>query len=536
MKMSIKKSTTHQLRRLAMQPIPFLTLAAVLLAPLAALHAEEIKPAKPNIILLLADDLRWDCLGFAGDTVIKTPNIDRLASRGVVFRNSFATSPVCAVSRAATLTGQYARRNGVHDFTTQFPDLAATYPGVLRASGYYTGFIGKWGVDAANVDYMRTCARAFDYWAGDRDQTSYWHERTCNYVLNNGTSDRENYHCNCPAEVWKAQGTKRRGAHPLLKDPVHLETWVIPHKVRQFLDQRDPRKPFNLSISFKAPHGPINGYAPDFSQRFMDAMMPSRLNTTAAEAERQPEFLRQSLESERGWKMAHDQGPGSLFQSTVRDYYRLVEGLDRSVGEIMAELERRGLADNTVIIFTSDNGHFHGEHGFYGKWLPHEESLRVPLVICDPRIPPSSGGGSCSAMVINVDLGPTMLDLAGRSIPPGMQGCSLKPLLTKPQADFRNSFFFEHLYEHGPKPPLHIEPSEGLRTAEWKYVHYIKQSGPQAEELYHLASDPLEMINRIGDSTAAAVLEKLRADYNRLRTELGPHQTWTRKPGRRDTE
>jgi len=519
-----------------MQPIPFLTLAALSLMPWATLHAEEVKPAKPNIILLLADDLRWDCLGFAGDPVIKTPNIDRLASHGMVFLNSFATSPVCAVSRAATLTGQYARRNGVHDFTTHFPDLTATYPGVLRASGYYTGFIGKWGVDAANIDFMRSCARAFDFWAGDRDQTSYWHERTCNYVLNNGTSDRENYHCNCPAEVWKAQGTKGRGAHPLLKDPVHLETWVIPYKVRQFLDQRDPKKPFNLSISFKAPHGPINGYAPDFAMRFKDAMMPSRPNATAVEAERQPEFLRQSLESDRGWKMAHDQGPGSLFQSTLRDYYRLVEGLDRSVGEIVTELERRGLADNTVIIFTSDNGHFHGEHGFYGKWLPHEESLRVPLVICDPRIPPAAVGRSCNAMVLNVDLGPTLLDMAGEAVAPAMQGCSLKSLLTNPQANFRRAFFFEHLYEHGPKPPLHIEPSEGLRSAEWKYVHYIKQSGPSAEELYHLSADPLETVNRISDPNAALVLKQLREDYNRLRTELGPHQSWTRTPARRDTE
>lgn len=421
----------------------FLGIVAAGLIWSGAVRAADLPPpaAKPNIVLLLADDLRWDCLGCAGDPVIRTPNIDALAKRGVMFRQSFVTTPICAVSRASTFTGQYARQHGVNDFSTPIKDLAKTYPSILRSAGYYTGFIGKWGVAAGDVEYVRDCARSFDYWGGDRDQTSYWHEQTCNYVLNSGTTNRENYHCSCPEVVWEAQGTQGSGPHPLLQDPVHLETWVIPHKVRQFLDQRNPYKPFNLSVSFKSPHGPLGGFAPQFASRFEGVNMPFRANANSEEAERQPDFLKNSLEGPRGREMAKNQGLNSKSQEELRNYYRLVEGLDQSVGEIVKELRKRDLLENTIIIFTSDNGHLHGEHGFYGKWLLYEESIRVPLIINDPRMAAQHGGLKCDAVALNVDLAPTILGFAEVPIPDGMQGYSLKPLLAAPGQPFRDSFF-----------------------------------------------------------------------------------------------
>jgi arylsulfatase A-like enzyme len=209
------------------------------------------------------------------------------------------------------------------------------------------------------------------------------------------------------------------------------------------------------------------------------------------------------------------------------------EGLDKGVGEIQAELERRGLAENTVVIFTSDNGHIHGEHGFFGKWLLYEESIRVPLLIADPRLPAKDRGRTSDALVLNIDLAPTMLAMGGVPVPPAMQGVSLIPLLSDPALTLRDSFFCEHLYEHDVNSPvLHIVPSEGLRTKDWKYIRYFNNPGPEGEQLYNLATDPLETKNLIADPAASEQLASLRREYERLRTELGPHQTWSPKPNK----
>ncbi|MBU3666490.1 MAG: sulfatase [Chthoniobacterales bacterium] len=485
-------------------------------------------PARPNIVFLLADDLRVGAMGFEGHPLVKTPNLDALAKRGLVFNNSFVTTPICSVSRASILSGQYARRHGVNDFQTALPDLRQTYPALLRESGYFTGFIGKWGVDAGSASALDEAARTFDFWAGDADQTIYWHERGCDYVTHDGNAARGHIACTCPPEVRRSEGVLDGGPHPLLKDPVHLETGVIPAKVRQFLDQRAAGKPFNLSISFKAPHGPFDGYAKEFARRFEGARMPLGPTANPREAARQPEFLRHSLESPRGWAMAHDRAMNGKTQKYLRDYHRLVEGLDRSVGEIVAELERRGLGDNTVVILTSDNGHLHGEHGFFGKWLLYEESIRVPLIIADPRQPAEDRGRTSDALVLNIDLAPTMLALGGVPVPAEMQGISLVPLLSDPSLALRDSFFCEHLYEHDVNSPvLHIVPSEGLRTKDWKYIRYFKNPGPEGEQLFDLSADPLETKNLAGDPDAAGQLNALRTEYERLRIELGPHRTWT---------
>ncbi len=506
-----------------------LTLAAsvfsVVAQPAQAASATP-DPRHPNIVFLLADDLRVGSMGLDGHPGVKTPNLDALAKRGMIFNNSFVTTPICAVSRASTLSGQYARRHGMNDFQTRLPDLGQTYPSLLRGAGYFTGFIGKWGVDAGSRDYLDEAARTFDFWAGDADQSIYWHERTCQYVTNTGTGGH--VPCDCPPAVRKSEGVLNGGPHPLLKDPVHLETEVIPAKVRQFLDQRDPEKPFNLSISFKAPHGPFDGFAKEFAQRFEGTILPLGTTANPEEAARQPDFLRHSLEAPRGWDMAHDQGMQSKTQKMLRDYHRLVEGLDKGVGEILAELDRRGLAENTVVIFTSDNGHIHGEHGFFGKWLLYEESIRVPLLIADPRL--KIRGGTSGAMVLNIDLAPTMLALGGVPVPPAMQGLSLVPLLSNPSLTLRDSFFCEHLYEHDVNSPVfHIVPSEGLRTKNWKYIRYIKNPGSEGEQLFDLVSDPGETKNLIEDPGAAEQLDRLRKEYECLRTGLGPYQSWSLK-------
>lgn len=471
------------------------TILALLLAASVA-HADT---TKPNIIILVADDMRWDAMSCAGNAALKTPSIDRLAADGTLFRNAFVTTSICAVSRASILTGQYARRHGINDFNTPIGEIGATYPALLRKNGYWTGFMGKWGTAQNDRDYFQRCAEAFDFWAGDMGQTSYWHAKNCNYVTNDGTTNRANFFCDCPKEARDKEGTAESGPHPSLQDPLHLETQILPAKLRGFLDQRDPAKPFCLSVSFKAPHGPWAGFAPEFAKDFEGIGMPARPSVSKENALRQPDFLRASLEGDRGLKFAEDPSIDGPRQSSQRQYYRLIEGVDRCIGGLLAELQKRDLAKNTVVLLTSDNGHFLGEHGFFGKWLMHEESIRVPLIISGPPAIAGKHGQACDEMALNIDIAPTVLGLAGLPAHPTMQGRSLLPQLREPTRPLRESFFYEHLYEHAPKPPRHIEPCEGVRTREWKYITYIKQNGPGAEALFDLKNDPFETTNVVPD-------------------------------------
>lgn len=465
-------------------------------------------PAKPiNILFIFTDDQRWDALGYAGNHVIQTPNLDRLAARGTYFENAFVTTAICCVSRASVLTGQYGRYSGVQDFFTPIR-LETTYPRYLREAGYYTGFIGKWGTQERDTGYFMEAADLFDFWAGSMGQGNYWHERDCNFVRNNGTTQKHDFLCDCPPDARGFSGEEIRVGKENIEDPVHQETYIVPLKARIFLDQRDKTKPFCLSISFKSPHGPWSDYDEKFRNAYEGLAMPVAPSVDEQDARSRPGFLKRSLNGIKDLekvRTAHEMnGP---LQQSMRQYYRLISGMDQAVGELVEELKKRGLHDNTVIIFYSDNGHFMWEHGFTGKWLMYEESIRVPGFIFDPRNPKQ--GERSGEMVLNIDLAPTILDFAGLEIPGHMQGKSLLPLVEDPDMPFREDFFYEHLYGHM-EGDQHIERSEGIRTRDWKYIRYINREGPVSEELYHLPEDPLELNDRSADPAAASMLEKLR--------------------------
>jgi len=485
--------------------IALLGVAAGTLLTLTA-HAA---PARPNILFVLTDDQRWDALGYAGNPVIKTPNLDRLAGKGTYFANAFVTTAICCSSRASILTGQYERSTGVENFVTPVK-LDTTYPRYLREAGYYTGFIGKWGTGEGNTNYFIQATDLFDFWGGSMGQANYWHERKCNFVRNNGTTEKHNFFCDCPPDGRGIRGEGIRTGKANIKDPVHQETDVVPAKVRSFLDQRDPQKPFCLSISFKSPHGPWGDYDERFKNEYQDASMPVAASATEADALSRAEFLRNSMNSIGLDKVRTAQKADGPLQKSMKQYYRLINGVDYALGKILDELKRRGLADNTVIIFYSDNGHFMAEHGFTGKWLMYEESLRVPGFIYDPRH--LGNGKRSSEMVLNIDLAPTILELAGLPVPAYMQGKSLLPLLAEPTKPFREDFFYEHHYHLG-RPTRNIERSEGVRTRDWSYIRYIDRQGAAAEELYHVSADPLEMKNLSQDPESAAVRKQMQERY-----------------------
>ncbi len=432
--------------------------------------ADDSRSGGPNLLFLLTDDQRWDTLGCMGNPIIETPNIDRLSREGVTFNNCFVTTSICMTNRACIFTGQYARRHGVWKFSTSFTprELEQTYPGRLKAAGYYQGFIGKWGVG-------QPPRGLFDYDKGFPGQSHYEHE--------------------------------------IDGKPIHL-TRLMGDQALEFLDGVPADQPFSLSVSFKAPHVQDNDPRqfisdPDLAPLYRDVTIaPPQLSEPAFFASL-PQFLRAS-ENRVRWERRF--ATPKMYQEMVKNYYRLISGVDVVVGRILERLEQKGLARNTVVIFTGDNGFYLGERGFAGKWYGHEYSIRVPLVVYDPRLPRNLRGTRREETVLSIDIAPTLLELADVGAPDRMQGRSLLPLIESRRVnDWRTEFFYEHLFEH-PKIPM----SEGVRTPRWKYLRYIDQE-PVYEELYDLENDPEEAMNLAHDEKHTSVLARMRKKWQTMR-------------------
>jgi arylsulfatase A-like enzyme len=444
--------------------------ALISLAALSGACATRTAPpaARPNILVVVTDDQRFDALGIAGNPVVTTPAIDALARDGVRFTNAFVTTAICAASRASILSGRY---ESAHRYSFRTPPLArrftdSSYPRLLRAAGYHTGFIGKLGV---TTEPEATVAM-FD-------------------------------HFEPTAPPYLPPGETR-----------HL-TDRVADKAVAFLRTRPRGAPFCLSLSFDAPHAEDDNpgqyvWATDLDGLYDDVAVPPPANAEPEFFARQPEFLRTSLNRVRwGWRFDTEEKRVRM----TRGYYRMIFGVDRALARIRAELDTLGLADDTVIVFTSDNGYFLGERGFAGKWLMYEESIRVPLIVADPRLPQQRRGTTCARFALNVDLAPTVLELAGLRPPAAFQGRSLAPLLAGEPAAWRSDFY----YEHRTDLPA-IPKSEGVRTARWKYLRYFEQD-PVHEELYDLERDPHERVDLSGDPAAADLLARLRARCAALR-------------------
>lgn len=427
-------------------------------------QVEAPRRSRPNILFVLTDDQRFDQLGCAGHPVLQTPNMDRLAAAGVRFPNAFVTTAICAASRASILTG---RTEGHHGYTFGKPAMGAalardSYPQRLRDAGYRTGFVGKWGVrfEKGTID------GAFDW------------RRT-------------------PGQPYFRDG------RPHLTD--HIADLAI-----GFLEQPDER-PFCLSISFWAPHAEDSHPdqylpPPEVAALYDDAEVP--VPPLAVEGfEALPPFLQQSLGRER-WAWRFDERDKQVRRT--RDYWRMITGVDRALGRVLAALERAGHADDTVVVFTSDNGYFLGERGLAGKWLIYERSIRVPLIVCDPRAPAARRGTTCDAMVCNIDLPPTMLELASVDVPQGYDGRSLVPLLDGAQVSWREDFVYQHRMEH-----RSIPQSVGVRGQRFVYARYDQQQ-PVYEQLFDLQRDPDQLVDLARDPAHAERLAAMRARCDEL--------------------
>lgn len=439
--------------------------------------AQETDRSAPNLILIVADDMRYDALGAAGNRVIRTPHLDALANEGVRFRNGFATTAICAASRASILTGLYER---THRYTFDTKPITRqhwnnSYPAQLKRAGYRLGFVGKWGVNVEDQAERQT----FDEFV-PLNRTPYWKKQS--------------------------DGSQQ-----------HL-TDIEGERAIAFLKSRSSSQPFCLSLSFNAPHAedadPRQYYWSHASDGlYEDHVFPTPRTMSADFFQRQPKFLQDSESRVRfHWRFDEPE----KYQTMIRGYYRMITDVDRVVGRLRETLKMLGVQQQTVIVFTSDNGYFLGERGFADKWYLYEPSARVPLIIYDPRLKPDRRGQVVDQLSLNVDLAPTLLDLTATDVPRTYQGRSLKPLLvgTSP-ADWRTDFFYEHLFE---RP--NIPKSEGVRTQQYTYIRWFERQ-PVVEELYDHQSDPDQAANLARDSRFAEVLATLRARTTTLRDNYG---------------
>jgi len=428
--------------------------------------------SRPNIIFILTDDHRYDGLGYFGNPLARTPELDALARSGTVFRNAFASTPICSASRASIFSGLQERthRYGFQTDAILTSYMDAAWPVILRRAGYQTAFFGKFGVKYAGMDTQ------FDV-----------HE---DYDRNNKYNDRRGY-------FFKTLGT----------DTVHLTRYTGQQGV-DFINNQSGDKPFCLQLAFSAPHAHDSAAdqyfsQPEFDTMFRDVVVPLPPMSEDAYFNEQPAAVKAGFNRLR-WTWRFDQP--DKYQRMIKAYYRMIAEVDREVGLVRQALRARGLDRNTVIIFLGDNGYFLGERGLADKWLMYEPSIRVPLVIHDPR---QRRHREESSMVLNTDVSATILDIAGVERPFSYHGHSLKPMLEgKRPSVSRDTVLIEHLWVFD-----QIPASEGIRTSGWKYFRYVDDQS--LEFLFDLSADPQEKVNLAGDARYASQLAAMRAGFER---------------------
>ena len=442
------------------------------LGTLAAPALAAPRAARPNFVFIYTDDQRWDALGCAGHPFLKTPHIDRLAREGARFRNAFVATPLCSPSRACFLTGQYAH---THRVTTNANNNAlshqlVTFPRLLQQAGYETAFVGKWHM--GNDDTPRP---GFDRWVSFRGQGPY-----------------QDPQLNIDGKVTKTPG---------------YTTDLLTGYAVEFL-RRPHARPFSLCLAHKAVHGP---FTPAERHKDLYSVEPiPRPPSIKDTLEGKPALRRPAGDKQYAPEAAAQlRGPN---ENLVRNQLRTLMAVDDSVGRVLAALEETGQLDHTLVIFSSDNGYFWGEHGLGDKRAAYEESIRIPWLMRYPKLIRS--GVVLDEAVLNIDLAPTLLALGGAPPSQAIQGRSLAPLLKGPRRPWRRAFLAEYFAE--PQFPR-VPTWQAVRTAAWKYIHYTELEG--MDELYDLKADPYEMNNLIADPKAARALRQMQAELKRLLKE-----------------
>lgn len=446
---------------------------------------------RPNVLVIITDDQRWDCLSCAGHKHLKTPNIDRLAREGVHFKNAFCTTSLCSPSRASILSGRYAHGHKVMNNFTEFPAELPSFPRLLQLAGYFTAYIGKWHMGEDN-DEKRP---GFDYWVSHKGQGKYFNPE---FNINGKREHKKGYY-------------------------THLVTDMAVEFLKQQRDQ-----PFCLILGHKAPHS-FYEPEPKYRDTFKDVEFP--YPKSAFMLDDKPEWIKQRMTTWHGIygpifgyrKKFPDTRPESVqeFANMMRGYLATQISVDDSVGRLLKTLEEMNVLNDTIVIFVADNGLLNGEHGMVDKRTMHEPSIRVPMVVRYPGLTPINEARVVNKMVLHVDMAPSILEMCGVEAMKNIHGKSWRKLVQGDDAGWRTSWLYEYNYE---KQFPYTPNVRGVRTEDWVYMHYPHGDGTpdrHKAELYNLSTDPQQVHNLIDDAQSARKLTELRAELARLLRDTG---------------
>lgn len=457
-----------------------------------SIHIKKIPGAKPrNIIFILSDDHRYDFMGFMGKVSgLKTPNMDRMAAEGAHLQNAFVTTSLCSPSRASILTGQYAHTHTVVDNEAPAPTNLIYFPQYLQKQGYETAFLGKWHMGGVG-DEPRP---GFDYWASFRGQGVYY-----NPLFN------------------------INGKHVQYKDSSYITDVLTDLSINWLRQRKNKNKPFFLYLSHKAVHLDFEPSKKDKGMyKNLTVHYPLSMFITAAPNSKQydngkmtdgtmykynyqdiPNWVRAQRYS---WHGVDNMYSGQVdFDTAYRKYLETLMGVDESIGRILAYLKETGQDKETLVVYMGDNGFAFGEHGLIDKRQAYEESMRVPLLAwCPALIQPHT---QIKQMVLNIDLAPTFLELAGIKKPAQMQGQSFLPLLKGESPTWRDKFFYEYYWENNfPQTPTQY----AVRNNRYKYIR--SQGVWDIDQLYDLQSDPYEVNNLIRNKDYQKMAQKMNKE------------------------
>ncbi|MEQ8851368.1 sulfatase [Gimesia sp.] len=449
----------------------------------ADLKLEKIKGAKPrNVVFILADDHRYDVMGFAGHPWVETPAMDAMAKQGVYFKNAVVTTSLCSPSRASILTGQYMHNHGVVDNNVLTPPGTKFFPQYLQAAGYQTGFFGKWHMGGHSDDPRP----GFDRWVSFRGQGHYY-----------------------PPEHLKKWSLNVDGKRVPQKGYItdELTDYAIDW-LNESVKTQD--KPFFMYLSHKGVHGMFHP-AERHAGRYKDKSMPipKTMANTSENYFNKPMWLKNQRNSWHGVDFAYHQ------DTDIEEHYRLyceaLLSVDESIARVRKWLKDNGYGENTLVMYMGDNGFQWGEHGLIDKRTAYEASMRVPLVgVCPGLWKP---GTVVDEVVANIDIGPTCLAAAGLKTPPQMDGQSFLELAAGklPAADWRKNILYEYYWEFNfPQTPTTF----ALRTPRYKFIQY--HGIWDIDELYDMEKDPLEQHNLIFDPEYQKQIRKMRADLHAI--------------------
>ncbi|MAS38354.1 MAG: sulfatase [Anaerolineaceae bacterium] len=461
--------------------------------------------SRPNILFIMSDDHAAHAMSCYGSRINQTPNLDRIANGGMRFDNCFCTNSICTPSRASILTGTYNHINNVTTLSTPMDNTLPTFPKLLQAEGYQTAIFGKWHL-GTGPDH---CPTGFDDWAVLPGQGLYHNPM---FIFNGPDG----------------------GTSKVVKGYV---TDIIADMSLDWLKQRDPDRPFMLMCHHKAPHRP---WEPDEKHAHMylneDIPEPETLYddyanrasaAAAAEMRVGVHMVATDLKTEYGYDLPEDELRKWAYQRYIKDYLRVVASIDDNVGRLLDYLDGEGLTDNTIVVYTSDQGFFLGDHGWYDKRFMYEESLRMPFILRYPR--EVAAGTQNDDMILNVDFAPMFLDLVGLPVPEHYQGRSFRPLLAGDTPDdWRDAMYYRY-WMH--KTHHNVYAHYGIRTLRYKLIYYyadaLGQAGTIDEtyepewELFDLQNDPYELNNVYQDPAYADVVKTLTDDLHRMQADVG---------------